>query len=253
VEKLSLASVTHTDRGLSRHEREERRRVGDILAAALRLILEEGFGTFSMQRLGEACGYSRTALYSYFPCKEEVVIALAIESFTRRVELYRMIPGFNARPRERMVAMGEVSAIFYPDLFNVELLAYTKSFRERTSEARQAELHELEMEGYRIGADIVRDAVGCGDLELSAAMTAEKFLFGHSMLINGVFGAVGTVGLIDELGVGDPIEAMRWFGRRLLDGCGWRPLSDEWDYRQTMRRIYGEVFTPVMIDRLKHF
>jgi AcrR family transcriptional regulator len=234
-----------------RRAREERRRTRDILEAALRLVVEEGFGVFSMQRLGEASGYSRTALYSYFPCKEEVVIALTIESFTRRVALYRMIPEFDARPRERMVAMGEVSAIFYPDLFNVELLAYTKSFRERTSERRQAELHALEMEGYRIGADIVRDAVDCGDLELPAAMAPEKFLFGHSMLNNGVFGAVGSVGLIDELGVGDPIEAMRWFGQRLLDGCGWRPLADEWNYRQTMRRIYGELFTPVMIERLK--
>lgn len=238
---------------LTRQEREERRRVADILSAALGLIVEEGFSDFSMERLASASGYSRPALYRYFACKEEVVVALAIESFRRRAQLYRMVPSFEGRPRERWVAMAEVSAIFYPDLFNVELLSYTRSFRERTSEARQAELHRIEMEFYRIAAEIIRDAIACGDLVLEHGMTPERFMFGHSMLVNGIFGALATVGLVDELGVGDLVSAMRYFGSRLLDGCGWRPLSDEWDYRSTVRRIYAELFTPVVIDRLRRF
>jgi AcrR family transcriptional regulator len=251
LESQSRQERAETDSSLKRREREEQRRIQEILAAALQLILEDGFVGFSMQRLGESSGYSRTALYSYFPCKEEVLIALAIESFRRRVQLYRMVPSFAGRPRERLVAMAEVSVIFYPDLFNVELLTYTMSFRERTSEARQTELHELELEGYGIAADIVREAVAEGDLSLPDGMTPERFVFGNSMLMNGIFGAVGTAGLIDRLGVDDPIAVSRWFGRRLLDGCGWQPLSDDWDYRQSMRRIYDELFTPVLIDRLK--
>jgi AcrR family transcriptional regulator len=243
--------VVVADRSVSPRERNERRKVRDLLASALRLVRNEGVSDFSMERLASATGYSRTALYRYFPCKEEVVVALAVESFKKRVELYRMVPSFAGRPRERWVAMAEVSVIFYPDLFDVELLTYTMSFRERTSEARRAELHLLEMEGYGIAAEIVREAVAEGDLSLPDGMTPEKFTFGNSMLMNGIFGAIGTVGLTDELGVGDPIGAARWFGGRLLDGCGWRPLSDEWDYGQTMRRIYGELFTPVIIDRLK--
>jgi AcrR family transcriptional regulator len=242
---------TRRDLDLPRQEREERRRISDILSAALGLIVEEGFGDFSMQRLAGASGYSRTALYAYFPCKEEVAIALAIESFRRRIQLYRMVPAFEGRPRERWVAMAEVSAILFPDLLNIELLAYTKAFRARTSEDRQRELHQLEMEGYGIAAEIVREAVECGDLGLPDGMTPEKFIFGNSMLVNGIFGAIATEGLIEELGVGDPIEAARWFGRHLLDGSGWRPLSHEWDYRKTMRRVYSELFTPVVIDRIK--
>lgn len=239
------------DRQLARPERDERRRVRDILSAALDLVQGEGFGSFSMQRLAAASGYSRTALYSYFPCKEEVLATLAVESYRRRVHLYLMLPSFQARTRERMVAMGEVSAIFYPDLFNLELLAYARSFRARISEDRQRQLHELEIEGYRIGAGIVRDAVRCGDLALPDGMSPEFFVFGPSMLLNGVFGAVGTVGVVEDLGVDDLVASMRYFGRCLLDGCGWRPLSDEWDYRQTMARVYSELFPPVLVDRVK--
>lgn len=235
----------------SPRERNERRKVQDILSIALRLVLEEGFSDFSMESLASAAGYSRTALYRYFPCKEEVVIALAIESFRRRIQLYRLVPSFDGRPRERWVAMAEVNAVFYPELFNVELLSYTRSFRERTSEERQAELHQLEMEGYRIAVGIVRDALALGDLVLPHGMTPERFLFGNSMLVNGIFGALGTVGIVDELGVEDLVLEMRFFGSRLLDGCRWRPLSDEWDYRTTVRRIYSELLTPVVIDRLK--
>jgi hypothetical protein len=38
-----------------------------------------------------------------------------------------------------------------------------------------------------------------------------------------------------------------------MDGFGWRPLSSEWDYRSTMRRIHEELFPPVLIDRIKRF
>jgi hypothetical protein len=149
--------------------------------------------------------------------------------------------------------MAEVSAIFYPDLFNVELLSYTRSFRERTSGERQVDLHRLEMEGYGIAGEIVREAMECADLVLGEGMSPERFMFGNSMLVNGIFGAMTTVGIVGELDAGDPVAAMRYFGSRLLDGCGWRPLSHEWDYRSTVRRIYSDLFTPVVIDRLKRF
>jgi len=251
MSRVPADEALEAEASVSPRERNQRSRLAAILRLALPLVCEEGFGGFSMERLAEATGYSRTALYRYFPCKEEVVIALAIESFRRRIQLYRMVPSFEGRPRERWVAMAEVSAIFYPDFFNVELLSYTRSFRERTSKERQAEVHRLEMEGYGLAVEIIREATRCGDLVLEQGMTAERFMFGNSMLVNGIFGAQGTVGIVEELDAEDPVSAMRFFGRKLLDGCGWRPLSDEWDYRETVRRIYRELFTPVLIDRLK--
>ena len=42
--------------------------------------------------------------------------------------------------------------------------------------------------------------------------------------------------------VRDPRRVQRGMGSRLLDSLGWRPLSTEWDYGDTMRRIYNELF-----------
>jgi AcrR family transcriptional regulator len=240
---------------LSRREREERQRIQNILSTALQLLLDRGFSEFSMQKLAVATDYSRAALYKYFPCKEEVVIALTIESLRRRVQLYRMIPTFDARPRERIVAMGEVSVILYPELFNIELLAFTNTFSERTTQARRRQVHDLEIVGYELGAEIVSDAVECGDLELPAGMTAGQLFFGHVMQLNGIFGVLLASGaeLAKTLGIEEPPRAARRFGGRLMDGFNWRPLSTEWDYRTTMRRIYEELFPPVVIDRIKRF
>jgi AcrR family transcriptional regulator len=245
--------TTDSDETLTRRERDQRRREQDILSGALRLILDEGFSTFSMERLAEAAGYSRAAIYYYFPCKEEVVIALAIEATRRRIELSRLVPGFDARPRERFVALGEASVVLYPDLFNMEMLAYTRAFRDRTSEERRRELGELEMAGYEIGAEVVRNAIECGDLELPEGMTPEEFVFGHWIMVAGILGAKGTMEPLAQLGIVDLNAPMRRFTRTMADGFGWRPLSDEWDYRATMRRIYTELFTPVVIDRIKRF
>jgi AcrR family transcriptional regulator len=249
-----LSEIGHEPE-LSRRDRDERQRIGNILSTALRLVLDRGFSEFSMQQLAEATDYSRAALYKYFPCKEEVVIALAIESLQRRAQLYRMVPTFDGRPRERMVAMGEVSVILYPELFNTELLAFTNTFRDRTTPQRRQQVHDLEIVGYEIGAGFVRDAIDCGDLELPAGMTPEQLFFGQAMLLNGIFGVPLASGpeLARTLGVGEPAGAARRFGGTLMDGFNWRPLSTEWDYRATMRRIYEELFPPVVIDRIKRF
>ena len=104
---MSLADVgvfeLENESKLSRRERDERPRLRNILSVALRLVLDTGFSEFSMRQLAEATDYSRAALYKYFPCKEEVVIALAIESLHRRAQLYRMVPDFDESTLERVV------------------------------------------------------------------------------------------------------------------------------------------------------
>jgi AcrR family transcriptional regulator len=247
------SSELRQEEALSRRERDQKRRENGILGAALRLILDEGFSTFSMDRLAEATGYSRAALYNYFPCKEEVVIALAIEAAKRRVELGRLVSMFDARPRERFVAINEACVILYPEFFNMEMVAYAGAFRDRTSRERQLELAQLDMMLYENAIEIVNDAVECGDLELPPSMAPGELVFTLWIVVVGMFGAKITAEPLERLGIHDLVASLRRTGRILMDGFGWRPLSGEWDYRETMRRIYSELFTPVVIDRIKRF
>jgi AcrR family transcriptional regulator len=237
----------------SRRELSVRQRTDNILSVALRLVLSEGFSSFSMERLAEATGYSRAALYKYFPCKEEVAMALAIESTKRRIELDHLVAGFVAKPRERFAALNEACVILHPELLNLELLAYTRAFRDRTSPERQKELNDLEVLLYQIGIDIVQSAIDGGDLELPSSVSPRELVFSLWILVVGMLGETTAADPIEQLGIGDRVALLRRTGSMLMDAYGWKPLTSEWDYRQTMRRIYAELFTPVVIDRIKRF
>jgi AcrR family transcriptional regulator len=57
-------------------------RRGEILAAASRIFLEEGFAHATMRRIAAAVGVSTTALYVYFPDTEAILRAIAEATFT---------------------------------------------------------------------------------------------------------------------------------------------------------------------------
>jgi len=197
-----------------------------------------------MAKVAEGAGYTRTALYRYFPSKEELVIALAIESLELRLTLYDRIQKFDARPRERFVALGEVSAILYPRHVVAEVVACANAVRMKTSVERQQRLRELERQDYQVVLGMAQEAVDRGDLHLPAGFELKEFLFGISTLTRGVFDRVASPLPPAELGHLDPRSVMRKVGSRLLDSVLWRPLTAEWDYKTTMKRIYREVFPP---------
>jgi len=239
------------DTSLPRRERERWRRVRDILSAAQRLVLNQGFGTFSMQSLAKETDYSPAALYKYFASKEDVLAALALESKRRRIALIQRIDGFDAQPRERMVARGEVFAILYPEFFNIELLHFTECVRDRVSSAPRDQMREFHVIEQEASLRIIQDAVACGDLELPSAIAPEEVAYTLGMLTAGVLGSVGLSVPVADFGINDVVGVFRRSGSVLLDGYGWRPLSTEWDYRKTMRRIYGELFTEVVIHQVR--
>jgi hypothetical protein len=47
---------------------------------------------------------------------------------------------------------------------------------------------------------------------------------------------------LEQSGVASPRLAVEVSLALLLDGYGWRPLSTEWDYRETRRRVQAEAF-----------
>jgi AcrR family transcriptional regulator len=251
MERDVLDLSLEPDLALPRRERERWRRVRDILAAAQRLVLNEGFGSFSMQRLAEETEYSPAALYKYFASKEDVLTTLALESHRRRIALFERIDRFDARPRERMVARGEAVAILYPEFFNIELLHFAECIRDRVSPGPRDQMRELTRVEHETSLRIVQDAVACGDLELPSAITPEEVVYTMFMLVAGVLGSLGVAVPTAELGINDVVRVMRRSGSVTLDGYGWRPLSTEWDYRKTMRRVYGELFPELVIHQVR--
>lgn len=78
-------------------------RRGEILAAATRIFIDEGFPNTTMRRIAAAVGVSTTALYVYFPDKNAILTAIAEHSFAALLEALEASQGA-ATPAERFAA-----------------------------------------------------------------------------------------------------------------------------------------------------
>ena len=64
-----------------RQEREREATARAILDAARELFVAEGYQNVSIRKIAEKIEYSPAAIYSYFPSKDDIFLALAEEGF----------------------------------------------------------------------------------------------------------------------------------------------------------------------------
>src|SRR5262245_18891763 len=76
---------TRKPRGMG-HERH-----GEIIAAAKRLFLKEGYENFTTRKLAEQVGLSQTGLYVYFKSKDELLEAVCRTTFAGLAQRFREI------------------------------------------------------------------------------------------------------------------------------------------------------------------
>lgn len=223
-----------------RMEREARERW--ILRAARELFLVEGWDGFNIDGIAERMGSSRAIVYSHFPNKEEILLALAIESKRKRARLFESTLRFQGRPRERLTAIDLMERYLAEADIPVEIVVSSTRLRASTSVERQRALEKIELRLHLVGSGLVREAVGAGDLELPRHTSPDELYFS---LWSSVWGAT-AVERSDfpyaQAGVEQPTATVRRSLLVMLDGFGWRPLSHELDYRETCRRVEREIF-----------
>jgi AcrR family transcriptional regulator len=203
-----------------------------------------------MARIAEEVGCSRPAVYQYFRNKEEVVVALAVDSATLRNRLHARVPSFAARPRERLVALAEVDAILHPEWPVLDETICANALRVHAASERQEALRRAQREAWEVHLQCVRDGVRARDLALPRGLSDEQLVLTLTTFSIGLFGRLsrGIPHLEDDRS--DPRSAMHRVGSAFLDGLDWHPLSSEWDYRETMRRIYTEVYPAEVLREL---
>ena len=95
-------------------ERKERQRAElreQILAAARRIVTEEGFDALTMRKIADAIEYSAATIYLYFENREAIGLQLCHESFEHLVSY--MAPAVQvADPLGRLLAIGRSYARF---------------------------------------------------------------------------------------------------------------------------------------------
>jgi AcrR family transcriptional regulator len=237
-------AVTDERRRLRFEERDRR-----ILDAARELLLRDGYQGLSMDTIAESIKYSRAVVYQHYKSKEDVLVAMAAQTGERRVELFERASAFRGKPRERMVAIGEAVAHFamkYPSHFKTEHIIHASSVRSKCSSDNQIRLATCEARCPQIAGGVVRDAVSHGDLVLPAGVAPEQLVFGlWAMYFGGLFLMSSDVDLERKGGITEPMNALRRAAGALLDGYGWRPLTTEWDYDATRKRVAKEVLRDV--------
>ncbi|MEL7498932.1 MAG: TetR/AcrR family transcriptional regulator [Planctomycetota bacterium] len=221
-------------------EREER-----ILAVARPIIVQDGYHGLSMERIAAEVEYSKGTIYNHFSCKEEIIIALAIQTANIRVELFKRAAQFKGSSRFRMVAIGYAAEKFvrdYPDFFLFEQILQIPSVRSKVSEKRQNVVDNCEVQCMTVVTGIVRDAIAAEDLELPPGFSPEKLVFGMWALTSGGFTIASSSESLRHIGLENPFDLISDHTATLLDGFGWSPLSTDYDKQATIQRICEEVF-----------
>ena len=251
-----MASSEQSTELMTRKERRYQEREAQILHVARSLLQEHGYAELTMDRIADAINYSKPVVYQHFPCKEEIVLALATQTALIRLKLHERVLQFEGNSRERIIASGEATVVLQ-DHLQCELLILTNALSSKTSEARLQLYQTTTRRTIVMASSIVKEAVAAGDLTLPEDLNPETLAFSLWTTIFGGFSLINTgTGLLEPRGsfkegrTPANVHLVRTCGLALLDAYGWRPLSGEWDYRETMRRIYTEVFPPEVIEEV---
>lgn len=235
---------TQNPKANARREREFAQREAAIVEVARRILQREGFEGVSMGRIADELEYARGTMYLHFLCKEEVILAVGIRAQELRVSLMDQVLQMPGSARERFVAAGEVIRVVSPRYTRGEMLIYMDGIRDKVRPEFCTRMFALEGELFKKGARIVQEAIDAGDLALPDGLSPQDFTYVHWANIYGAMCINNSGAPLQGLGVDDPGEVAKTFGRTYLDALGWRPLSNEFDYRETMRRIYRDLITP---------
>ncbi len=230
---------------LSPKQLEIRNRESRILELAREMVRDEGYHGLSMDRIAQQLDYSKGTIYNHFACKEEIIVALAIQTVEVRVQMFRKAAQFKGCSRFRMMAIGEAAEQFvlkYPDHFVFEQILQLPTVRQKVSEKRQNAVENCDVQCMTVVAGVARDAVAAEDLVLPTGFTPEMLVFGLWALTSGGYAIAAASESLAHIGLENPYRLVNEHTSALLDGFGWKPLSPEYDRAEILQRIRTEVF-----------
>lgn len=230
---------------VSRKQRELAHREHRILELAQQKLVAAGYLGLNMDAIAAELEYSKGTIYNHFACKEEIILALAIQTLEKRTEMFQRAAAYPGMPRERMAAIGVAAELFvrlYPNHFHVEQLIRSYSIWEKTSEQRRQLMLSCETRCMELVSSVVRDAIAAGHLQLPDSTTPEDLVFGLWSQTFGAYSIIATSESLTQLGISDPFVAARQAIKMALDGYGWYPLSSDYDYQRLLEELQSEVF-----------
>ena len=229
---------------LSAKQAQMKRREEQILEVARGMLVTDGYHGLNMERIADEVQASKGTVYNHFANKEEIIVALAMQSAAIRVDQFRRAAQFRDRPRFRMMAIGFAAERFareFADFFLLEQILQLPSVRQKVPDRRQHLIDNSEVQCMSVVAGVVRDAIAAEDLSLPEQFTPEQLVFGLWALTSGGF-AIASSNSLAHIGLEQPYQTIADHTAALLDGFGWQPLSPTYDPHEILERIEREVF-----------
>jgi len=146
----------------------------EILAAASKLLVEEGYERVTMRRIAASIEYSPTTIYLHFKDKDELVLAICEETFAQlaaKVEVLKAAPGAPlTRLREVLRAYIEFG-LKHPSHYAVTFLQAQKTKRKRQFEG------SIAARAFGALRECVAACVKNGDISTGSVDTTAQLLW----------------------------------------------------------------------------
>jgi AcrR family transcriptional regulator len=227
-----------------RKERALKEREKLILEHADDLLRFHGYLGLNLDELAGRIEYSKATIYNHFKSKEDLVLGVATMHLKTRTDLFGRALTFEGRTRERMFAIGiadQILAKLYPHGFPILQLVTTQSIWEKAAPERQEAYYVKSGGCMQVATEIIRQAKAQGDLG-EGSPPLENIVTGLVSLAKGAhLLADGDKMFPAESGI-EPLDLLNANYHLFLDGAGWAPMSGDWDYAATERRICEELY-----------
>ncbi len=224
-------------------EREQR-----ILSAAFEVVSEVGVAALTLERVSQYLPYSKGTLYNHFTCKEDLVVAMCVDSMEVFEGFEHRALDFDGSKRARMQTLSLAYLLYaylYPTRFMLVISAKSGQVIEKASEARRTELLETESRLMAQPAiQLVGPALEEGVCAPPIPLSADQIIF--SCWSNS-FGSIAL--LHDEVRCCtvrqdmQPVHEVLCSTNLLLDGLNWQPLSADHDWAGEAKRAMEAQFS----------
>jgi AcrR family transcriptional regulator len=218
-----------------------------ILDHADRMFRESGYLGLNLDHLAERIEYSKATIYNHFASKEDLVLAVSITHIERRAMLFSRALTFSGRSRERIFGIGMADlmiARLHPHAFGMLQLAQSPSIWEKTQPTLRDQFSHALGGCMRAPGEIVRQARVEGDLP-DGSVSDEQILYGLVSMSKGALllssGPKTHTAMFGDC-PDDPLDLLKANYHLFLDGVGWQPTTDSWDYNRTEQRLLAELF-----------
>lgn len=151
-------------------------RRGEILEAAQRIFIAEGYQGATIRKIADEVGVSSTALYMHFKDKDEILLEISDGAITRLLEINSEL---SVRPidpvvRVRMMLDAYMSfALENPNAYQLVFCAHTGLMSEEKTEATS----DLGDRCFQKFIDVVTEIAASGRLRTGSAESAAQVLW----------------------------------------------------------------------------